>query len=209
MPRSTARLACIAAAGGTLVLSVLAMVDEVRVAAVVAVVNAPEDDPGARRAIEAKASGWSRIPPRAAIGLAAIWMRQAGAAAPPGSDRIALQRARALLVAADEKRPAAAATLLLHSQLALLSTNRPNPVAIRAFADSYAAAPFLTSEGFWRAAFAARYWRDLPSPTQDAAVDEAVWLAGLDGRFHDRLVDIMSGSPMSVRYALRGSSARR
>jgi len=201
--RSGLRIACLAAAAATLLLSGLAIGDEARVAAVAQVAGARDDDPAARRALLAEAAGWSDVPPRAAIGLAALWLRQAGAAVPPGSDTDAIRHARAMLAIADAGRPASASTLLLHSQLALLPAGRPSPAATRAFAASYTAAPFLTAEGFWRAAYAARYWRDLTPATQEAAVAEAAWLAGLDGRFNDRLVAILGGSPMSVRFALR------
>lgn len=203
------RRGCIAAAAGGLLLSGLAIGSEGRVAAVAAIATAREDAPAARRALLARAADWSDVPPRAATGLAALWLRQAGAAVPPGSDRAAIAQARRMLAIADAGRPGAAATLLLHAQLALLraGTGRPTPIAPpianRAFAASYAAAPFLTAEGFWRAAYAARYWRDLTPATRDVAVDEAAWLAGLDGRFRDRLVTILGGSPMSVRFALR------
>lgn len=203
MVRARLRLACLAAAGGGLLLSGLAVGRERRVAAVAAVVGNSDDDPVARRVLLARAAEWSDVPPRAAIGLAALWLRQAGTAPPPSSNAGAIRHARAMLAIADAGRPAAAASLLLHSQLSLLTAGRPSRIANRAFAASYAAAPFLTAEGFWRAAYAARYWRDLEPATQEAAVNEAVWLAGLDGRFHDRLVAILGGSPMSVRLALR------
>lgn len=202
MRPTSLRYVCLAAAVGTLILSGFAIRNEARVAAVAAVAER-DDDAAARNAVLAEAATWSAqgIPTRAAIGLAALWLRRAGAAVPP--DPVAIRQARAMLVIADARRPAAAATLLLHSQLALFSSGQSNPVATRAFAASYAAAPFLTAEGFWRAAYAARYWNDLSPATQDAAVDEAAWLAGLDGRFNDRLVSILGGSPMSVRFALR------
>lgn len=209
MVLSVLRLVCLAAAGGTFLLSGLAIGNEGRVAAVAKVASARDDDPIARRVLIARTADWSDVPPRAAIGLAVLWLRQAGAAVPPGSDSAAIGHARAMLAIADAGRPTAAATLLLHSQLALLPAGRPSSVATRAFAASYVAAPFLTAEGFWRAAYAARYWRDLSPATQEAAIDEAVWLAGLDGRFHDRLVVILGGSPMSVRLALRIRPARR
>ncbi|NYD91979.1 hypothetical protein [Sphingomonas melonis] len=202
MARSRLRPAWLAAAGVTLVLSGMAIGSERRVAAVAA---ARDAEPPARAALLAEATGWrpADVPPRAAIGLAALWLRQAGEAVQPGADRASLAHARAMLAIADDGRPTAAATLLLHSQLALTPGDHPGPASLRAFTASYAAAPFLTAEGFWRAAYAARYWRDLPAATQEAAVAEAAWLAALDGRFNDRLVDIMGGSPMSVRFALR------
>lgn len=203
------RLGCIIAAGGGLLLSGLAIGSERRVAAVATIAGARDDDPAARRALLAQAADWSNVPPRAAIGLAALWLRQAATTVPPRTDQAAIAHARDLLAVAEAGRPASAATLLLHSQLALLGAGRPGPIATRAFAASYVAAPFLTAEGFWRAAYAARYWRDLSPATQDAAVDEAAWLAGLDGRFNDRLVAILGGSPMSVRFALRMRPTQR
>lgn len=203
MVRAWLRLACLAAAGGSLLLSGLAVGRERRVAAVAGVVGNSDDDPVACQVLLARAADWSDVPPRAAIGLAALWLRQAGTAPSPGSNAGAIRHARAMLAIADAGRPASAASLLLHSQLSLLTAGLPSRIANRAFAASYAAAPFLTAEGFWRAAYAARYWRDLKPATQEAAVTEAAWLAGLDGRFHDRLVAILGGSPMSVRLALR------
>jgi hypothetical protein len=202
MARSRLRPAWLAAAGATLVLAGMAIGSERRVAAVAA---ARDVEPPARAALLAEAAGWrpEDVPPRAAIGLAALWLRQAAEAVPPAADHASLTHVRTMLGRADAGRPAAAATLLLHSQLALGPGDHPTPASLRAFTASYAAAPFLTAEGFWRAAYAARYWRDLPAATQEAAVAEAAWLAALDGRFNDRLVDIMGGSPMSVRFALR------
>lgn len=199
--------ACLAAAAITLVLSGLSIHRERRVAAVAL---ASQGDPPARDAMLAEAATWQAgtVPARAAIGLTALWLRKAGEATAPAPRRNALARARAMLAIADAGRPHAAATLLLHTQLALVERQRPTPSATRAFAASYAAAPFLTSEGFWRTAYAANYWKTLSPPTRDAAIEEAVWLAGLDGRFNDRLAAILGGSPMAVRYALRTQAPR-
>jgi hypothetical protein len=203
MARAWLRLACLAAAGGSVLMSGLAVGREGRVAAVAAVARDRDDDPVVRRALLARAADWSDVPPRAAIGLAALWLRQAGTTPPTVSNAAAIRHARAMLAIADAGRPAGAASLLLHSQLALLLAGQPSQIANRAFAASYTAAPFLTAEGFWRTAYAARYWRDLSPATREDAVNEAAWLAGLDGRFHDRLIAILGGSPMSVRLALR------
>ncbi|MEI5687829.1 hypothetical protein [Sphingomonas kyungheensis] len=201
MARAPERLAWLAVAGATLLLAGLAIGPERRIARVAA---ARDDDAATRAALLAEAADWrpADVPPRAAAGLAALWLRQAATAVPAGSDRAALAHAQAMLARADAGGPRAAA-LLLHSQLALGSGPHPSRTSLAAFMASYAAAPFLTAEGFWRSAYAARYWRDLPPATQEAAVAEAAWLGTLDGRFADRLADIMAGSPMAVRVALR------
>lgn len=196
------KTACLAAVAVTLVVSGLSIAAERRVATVALAANG---DPPARDAMLAEARTWApgSIPARAAIGLTALWLRKAGEATAPAPRQNALAQARAMLAIADAGRPHAAATLLLHTQLALVEGQNPSRRATRAFAASYAAAPFLTSEGFWRTAYAANYWKTLSPATRDAAIEEAVWLAGLDGRFNDRLAAILGGSPMAVRYALR------
>lgn len=207
MAASPIRYFWLGASALTLLLGAWAARDEMRVAAVAGVDGT---DPAARDALLAEAGDWPQdaIPPRAALGLASLWLHRAAQAPSPRTALAAREEARDLLQVAARGRPQAAATLILRSQLALPPSGTPTPAALRAFAASYAAAPFLTAEGFWRAAFAARYWSSLPRGTQDAAVEEAVWLAGLDGRFHDRLIDIMGGSPMSVRFALRLDTPR-
>lgn len=208
MAASPLRYLWLGAGALTLLLGVWAARDEMRVAAVAGVDGT---DPAARDALLAEAGEWPQdvVPPRAALGLASLWLHRAGTAPSPRAVIAARAQAGEWLRIADRGRPRSAPTLLLHSQLALDLAGPPSPTALRAFAASYTAAPFLTAEGFWRAAFAARYWANLPRGTQDAAVEEAVWLAGLDGRFHDRLIDIMGGSPMSVRFALRLEAPRR
>lgn len=202
-PRPALRLACLILAAVTIVSAVVAFDRERQVTAVAQALASPDDAPRQALLRDSATGSVAAVPPRAAAGLAALWLQRAGSATPAGPDRFALARAYQLIERAQAARPGAAANLVLRSQYALARHGRLTPSGRADYIASYAAAPFLTAEGFWRVAYAAQYWNDLPPATRDAAVEEAVWLAGLDGRFRDRLLAIAADSPVAVRMALR------
>lgn len=140
--------------------------------------------------------------PMEAQGLAALWIDQA-AASPPRLRQPALARADALLALVKKARPASPAPALLQVRLDLVRYGGPQPSSIAAFARSYRQAGFLRDEGLWRLAFAATYWPRLPADTRAAVIDEAVWLARLDGRLRTAVDHLVTGTPLALPVELR------
>lgn len=140
--------------------------------------------------------------PPEALALAALWIDQA-AGAPPPLRRRALSQADNLLAHVRAIRPAAPSTTLLEVRADLIRFGRPRTATLFAFARSYRQAGFLRDEGLWRIAFAALYWRDLSESTRKSVVDEALWLARLDGRLRVMVNKLVTGTPLALPVGLR------
>lgn len=154
-----------------------------------------------QRAVD-RTAGALLASPMEAQGLAALWIDQA-AASPPLLRQPALARADALLAQVKKARPASPAPALLQVRLDLVRYGGPQPSSIAAFARSYRQAGFLRDEGLWRLAFAATYWPRLPADTRAAVIDEAVWLARLDGRLRAAVDQLVTGTPLALPVELR------
>ena len=140
--------------------------------------------------------------PVEAQALATLWIDQA-AASPPYLRLSAFAHAEALLARLRTARPAAPGAALLQIRLNMVRYGGPEPSSIAAFARSYRQAGFLRDEGLWRLAFAATYWSLLPGDTRAAVVDEAVWLARLDGRLRAAVDHLVAGTPLALPVELR------
>jgi len=140
--------------------------------------------------------------PPEALALAALWIDQA-AGMPPPLRRRALLQADHLLAQVRVIRPAAPGATLQEVRADLIRFGRPRTATLAAFSRSYRQAGFMRDEGLWRIAFAALYWRDLSEPTHKAVVDEALWLARLDGRLRVAVDQLVTGTPLALRVELR------
>jgi hypothetical protein len=140
--------------------------------------------------------------PPEALALAALWIDQAAASPPPLQKR-ALAYADTLLAEVQHDRPQAPGASLLRVRTDLVRYGQPGRSTIAAFARSYDHAGFLRDEGMWRLAFAAIYWRALPDRTRTAAVNEAVWLARVDGRQRITVEQLVAGTPLALPVAFR------
>jgi hypothetical protein len=140
--------------------------------------------------------------PPEALPLAALWIDQAAASPRPLQPR-ALAHADALLAQVRRVRPEAPGASLLAVRADLVRHGSPRPATVAAFARSYDQAGFLRDEGMWRLAFAAVYWRVLPEKTRTAAVNEAVWLARIDGRLRTAVDQLVTGTPLALPVELR------
>lgn len=147
-------------------------------------------------------SGLSFASPVEAQALAALWIDQA-ATSPPYLRQPAFAHAEALLAVIRTARPAASGAALLQVRLDMVRYGGPKPSSITAFARSYRQTGFLRDEGLWRLAFAATYWARLPADTRAAVVDEAVWLARLDGRLRAAVDQLVTGTPLALPVELR------
>lgn len=199
---SKLRATCLMLALGAVLLSSFAILGEYRVARVTAALKG--NDPLARHRTLAEAERWSpaTTPTRAALGVASLWLAEGAAANTPTHRRSALSHAAAVLGRTTGPSQEAS-RLVLQSQIALQDAGYATRSSVAAFAASYVATPFLKTEGIWRIAYAASFWSQLAPGTRDAAVREAVWLAGLDANLRSRLEWILGGSPMAVRVQLR------
>lgn len=140
--------------------------------------------------------------PPEALPLAALWIDQAAASPLPLQQR-ALAHADALLASTRRVRPEAPGASLLAVRADLVRYGQPRPATLIAFARSYDQAGFLRDEGLWRLAFAAIYWRALPEKTRIAVVNEAVWLARIDGRLRTVVDQLVTGTPLALPVELR------
>lgn len=147
-------------------------------------------------------SGLSNTAPPEALPLAALWIDQAAALPQPLQQR-ALAHADALLANVRRVRPEAPGASLLQVRADLVRYGRPRRSTMTAFAASYDQAGFLRDEGMWRLAFAAVYWHALPEKTRAAAVNEAVWLARIDGRLRTAVDQLVTGTPLALPVELR------
>lgn len=147
-------------------------------------------------------TGLTGTAPPEALPLAALWIDQAAASPRPLQQR-ALANADALLAQARRVRPEAPGALLLQVRADLVRYGRPRPETVTAFSQSYDQAGFLRDEGLWRLAFAAIYWPALPEKTRIAAVNEAVWLARIDGRLRTAVDQLVTGTPLALPVELR------
>jgi hypothetical protein len=140
--------------------------------------------------------------PTEALALASLWIDQA-ASSPAPLRRQALARAEALLARARSTRPEAPGATLLKVRLDLMRFGEPRASTLAAFAHSYRQAGFLREQALWRLAFAAVYWTSLPAATRAAAVNEALWLARLDGRLRLAVDQVVTGTPLALPVELR------
>ena len=150
----------------------------------------------------ARGAGLTDTSPPEALALAALWTDQA-ATAPPPLRRRALAQADALLAHVHTIRPGAPGASLLKVHTDLVRFGTPRAATLAAFARSYQQAGFLRDEGLWRIAFAAIYWESLSDGTRKAAVNEALWLARLDGRLRLAVDQLVTGTPLALPVELR------
>ncbi|WP_267414459.1 MULTISPECIES: hypothetical protein [unclassified Sphingomonas] len=146
--------------------------------------------------------GLAGTAPPEALPLAALWIDQA-AASPLALQQRALAHADALLASTRWVRPEAPGASLLAVRADLVRYGQPRPATLLTFARSYDQAGFLRDEGLWRLAFAAIYWRALPEKTRIAVVNEAVWLARIDGRLRTAVDQLVTGTPLALPVELR------
>lgn len=140
--------------------------------------------------------------PPEALGLAALWIDQAASSREPFRQR-ALANADAMLARARASRPEAPGASLLQVHADLVRLGKPRPSTLAAFARSYRQASFLREEGLWRLAFAATYWSELSKATRTAVINEAIWLARIDGQLRNTVDQLVTGTPLALPVELR------
>jgi len=78
------------------------------------------------------------------------------------------------------------------ARLAMILSERaggaPSPLAVGALRTSYSAAPFSRGAAVWRIGFCASHWPIIEPGLRRHAVDELVWLAGVDRSLAEHLV---------------------
>lgn len=145
------------------------------------------------------------ITPPEALALAALWIDQAATSPLPRKQQ-ALVRAEELLARARSVRPDAAAASVLAVRADLVRFGNPRVSTLEIFARSYRQAGFLREQGLWRLAFTAVYWPQLSDATRQAAVNEALWLAQLDGQLRLTVDQLVTGTPLALPVELRLAS---
>jgi hypothetical protein len=151
--------------------------------------------------------------PRALVDDALLLARTA-AGLPPGPRRDALlAHARRGIDRAVATRPGWAAAIVVATYVHGLAGSDIGR-AREALAASYAAAPFLHDGGMYRIGFGLDHWADLPEPTRNSIVDEALWTIIVSPAAAPAIGDRIRRSPAYLPFMLRWhaldlASARR
>ena len=143
------------------------------------------------------------LPDRGEAALAQIALASASEAQDPALRQLYLARARDLVAHLRAARPDWAPSLILSSAVALASANTPlPPEALRDYAASYRAAPFLWAEARWRIALGSLAWPALDHATRQHMIDEAVWLTRFDNAQRPDVEAMLGDTPAGVAYQL-------
>ena len=143
------------------------------------------------------------LPDRGEAALAQIALASAGEAQDPALRQLYRARARDLVAHLRATRPDWAPSLILSSAVALTSTNAPlPPEALRDYAASYRAAPFLWAEARWRIALGSLAWPALDRATRQHMINEAVWLTRFDNARRPDVEAMLGDTPAGVAYQL-------
>ena len=147
------------------------------------------------------------LPDRGAAALAEIALTSAGEAQDPALRQLYLARAHDLASHLRATRPDWAPSLILSSAIALASAPAASdaplpPQALRDYAASYRAAPFLWAEARWRIALGSLAWPALDRATRQHMIDEAVWLTRYDNAQRPDVEAMLGDTPAGVAYQL-------
>lgn len=150
------------------------------------------------------------LPDRGEAALAQIALTSASDASQPDSNgalrQLYLARARDLITHLRATRGDWAPSLILASAYAIAATPRPSPIppqALRDYAASYRAAPFLWPEARWRIALGGLAWAQLDPSTRQHMLDEALWLTRYDNSQREGIEADLGDTPAAVAYQLQ------
>ncbi len=195
------KAACLALVSLAAIISARDLVAGRRVAAVRAVTE--RSIPVGRDWLLATGGAPEAITPPEAVARAALWIDQAMQATATAERVRALNQADALLTRVRTSRPATPDVTLLRMRSDLVRFGGPRASTFAALAQSYRQAGFLRQQGLWRLAFAVTYWPSLSAATQQAVIEEAIWLVRLDGRLRPVVDQLVAGTPLAVTIQLR------
>ena len=140
----------------------------------------------------------STVPPTALLARAALLrvvMRARTAAEDPARAAQLIALARADIAAARARRPVWGEAEVALAYVELLAHGADSPQAIRALAQSYAAAPYLRDSAPWRIRFGVTVWSRLDAQTRDHIVNETAWLAQASGRNYAYALGLVASTP--------------
>ncbi|KTT99340.1 hypothetical protein NS355_06985 [Sphingomonas yabuuchiae] len=137
--------------------------------------------------------------------LDALWTARQAAALKPSAHRAAL--VASAVGEALEARPArpewGEADLVLAYAASLGDSAADQRLARQALVASYGSAPLLHDAGLWRIGYGVKVWPMLGRSTQDAIMNEGVWMLGVDQSRWARVFDTFRASPAYVPFMLR------
>lgn len=148
--------------------------------------------------------------PRAQVAEALILARGAIVAPDTAQRQHLLDRADALLGKAQAQRTDWADALVAASFVASLRGNpQGRTAALRSLAASYQAAPFSRDAGLWRVREGLSAWDRSTPDLHRHVIEEAIWLARLDGRLRTEIFGLVRGSSAYSTFARRWLALRR
>jgi hypothetical protein len=151
------------------------------------------------------------LPPQGEAALAQVALISAGDTQDPALRQLYLARARDLAAHLRTTRSGWAPCLILSAEAAIAlagPTAAIPPQAMRDYAASYRAAPFLWHEAHWRIALGSLAWPALDRATRQHMIDEAVWLTRYDQTQQAAIEADLGDSPAAVAYQLQLAHAQ-
>ena len=150
------------------------------------------------------------LPGRGEAALAQVSLISVADTQDPTLRQLYLARARDLAAHLRATRGDWAPSLILSAEVTIAlagpSVAIP-PQALRDYAASYRAAPFLWPEARWRIALGGLAWPALDRATRGHMLDEAVWLTRYDQRQQAGIETDLGDTPAAVAYQLRLAQA--
>jgi hypothetical protein len=145
------------------------------------------------------------LPDRGEAALAQLALASAGDTQDPALRQLYLARARDLAAHLHATRGDWGPSLILSAEaaIALAGPAAIPPQALRDYAASYRAAPFLWREAHWRIALGALAWPSLDHATRQHMLDEAVWLTRYDQTQQAGIEADLGDTAAAVAYQLR------
>jgi hypothetical protein len=146
------------------------------------------------------------LPDRGEAALAQVALASAGDTQDPALRQLYLARARDLAEHLRATRGDWAPSLILSAEVVIALAGPAAaipPQALRDYAASYRAAPFLSHEAHWRIALGALAWPALDRATRQHMLDEAVWLTRYDRAQQAGIEADLGDTAAAVAYQLR------
>jgi hypothetical protein len=151
------------------------------------------------------------LPTPGEAALAQIALTSASETQDPALRQLYLARARDLAAHLRATRGDWAPSLILSAEAAIALAGPARaipPQALRDYAASYRAAPFLWQEAHWRIALGGLAWPALDRATRQHMIDEAVWLTRYDQAQQAGIEADLGDSPAAVAYQLQLSRSQ-
>lgn len=194
------QVAAIAVLIAALVLALVNLMTEVRVAAMRAALDAQQAEAEVRWPWLVDDRPAAALSPRAAL-LRGMARTYDALDEPPGRRAAMLTAAAVDLDRTRGVRRWWADADVAEAYRAMLAQGPRSPIAVTALMRSYESAPFLRGGAPWRIRYGASLWPELTEADRARIVTETVWLAGASGRTYRYATGLVAGTPAEAPVA--------